>query len=406
MITIWKNIYFNTKKSDYIISSNGDIMNKNTRHVLKKYYSDGFLKVSLTKNDGITHTSYNVALLMLITFKNITIKSDYIIYFRDGNRYNLNIDNIDYISLNEYKNKMIDNLFIIFKDYFILKSGGFIDEKWKIIKNPYDDTNTSISISNYGRFLNILTLNMLNPSITSSSPYPIISFKIYNRYKGTEVTKKYSVHRLVAEYFVENDDPDHNTIVNHKDENKLNYYYKNLEWTTPSNNSLYSLRQNGSNKNKGEDHKNSTINNEIAEKICYMISNGFRISEIVNTLNVSRNVVRHIREGKTWKDISSKYSMNYTGKYFISPATKELIRCLIDEGMSNKDINKETGVGITSINIIRKKMINEFEYKKEKVIESLILIDYYNKMPINDIAKMRGLQKSYIEQVINMHALD
>lgn len=39
-----------------------------------------------------------------------------------------------------------------------------------------------------------------------------------------------NIHRLVAEAFVENPDPDNFTIVNHKDENKLNNVSSNLEW--------------------------------------------------------------------------------------------------------------------------------------------------------------------------------
>lgn len=44
--------------------------------------------------------------------------------------------------------------------------------------------------------------------------------------------KKYykMVHKLVAEYFV--DGYFEGAIVNHKDGNSLNNYYKNLEWTT------------------------------------------------------------------------------------------------------------------------------------------------------------------------------
>lgn len=43
-------------------------------------------------------------------------------------------------------------------------------------------------------------------------------------------------HRLVAQYFLENDDPENKTYVHHKDENKLNNCKENLEWVTPSKN--------------------------------------------------------------------------------------------------------------------------------------------------------------------------
>ena len=53
--------------------------------------------------------------------------------------------------------------------------------------------------------------------------------------------KKYSIpiHRLVATVFLKN--TDNYLIVNHKDENKLNNYYLNLEWCNHKYNSSYSL---------------------------------------------------------------------------------------------------------------------------------------------------------------------
>nr|QBK85312.1 MAG: HNH endonuclease [Iridovirus LCIVAC01] len=52
------------------------------------------------------------------------------------------------------------------------------------------------------------------------------------------IRRTYSVHRLIAQYFCEN--LDKKPIVNHKDGNKLNNHYTNLEWVTQSENVKHS----------------------------------------------------------------------------------------------------------------------------------------------------------------------
>lgn len=55
--------------------------------------------------------------------------------------------------------------------------------------------------------------------------------------------KFFSIHRLIALTFIENNDPT-KSQVNHKDENKLNNHVSNLEWVSPKDNVKHSLDNN------------------------------------------------------------------------------------------------------------------------------------------------------------------
>lgn len=73
---------------------------------------------------------------------------------------------------------------------------------------------------------------------------PTITKFGYCRIKLTNDTsyKMVFVHRLVAEAFVHNDDPEHKITVNHKNEIKTDNRAENLEWVTQKENNDYGSR--------------------------------------------------------------------------------------------------------------------------------------------------------------------
>ena len=91
-----------------------------------------------------------------------------------------------------------------------------------------DGKETSYSVSNEGLIRNDKT-NFISNGFVNNCGYRI--FKINNR--------TYLVHRLVATYFVYNDQPDFKKEIDHIDGNKQNNSATNLRWCTRSENLLF-----------------------------------------------------------------------------------------------------------------------------------------------------------------------
>lgn len=124
-------------------------------------------------------------------------------------------------------------------------------EVFKLV-NEYRGKNVFYKVSNFG-------------SVKSYIKNKVEFKKSYKNYKGyyqIKLQNKYGfqvnthVHRLVASAFIENDDPENKTLVNHKDVNTSNHHVKlklnktdkgitfkvvnsNLEWCTLSYNNTY-----------------------------------------------------------------------------------------------------------------------------------------------------------------------
>jgi hypothetical protein len=77
--------------------------------------------------------------------------------------------------------------------------------------------------------------------------------------------KRYFRHRLVAEHFIFNDDPDNRVFVNHIDGDKSHNCISNLEWVTQSENELHAFKHGL----KDVPNKVSLIVSDGNEKIVY-----------------------------------------------------------------------------------------------------------------------------------------
>lgn len=151
-------------------------------------------------------------------------------------------------------------------------------EIWKDIKG-YEGI---YQISTMGR-VKSLRRNIILKNQIASNGYEMV--KLYTN----NSKKDYSIHRLVANAFIEN--PDNLPQVNHRDENKTNNCVENLEWCTPKYNYNY-----------------GTINIRKSQKQ-------------LNDKNKSKVVLQYTKDGcfiKEWKSIRDIQRMTGYDKGYIS----------------------------------------------------------------------------------------
>ena len=101
------------------------------------------------------------------------------------------------------------------------------------IWSPINEFEEYYEISNFGR-VRSLKRNIILKQFESRGGY----LEVCLRKPGIKIHKK--IHRLVAEHFLEN--PNNFLEVNHKDENKKNNHFTNLEWCNRSYNLTYNDR--------------------------------------------------------------------------------------------------------------------------------------------------------------------
>lgn len=101
-------------------------------------------------------------------------------------------------------------------------------EKWKTIPNY-----PNYKVSNEGNVLNIKKNKLMSATLNKKG-YLVVKLSINNK------AKQFKIHRLVAQLFVNNFN--NYDCVNHKDENKQNNHYLNLEWCNHQYNNTFGTR--------------------------------------------------------------------------------------------------------------------------------------------------------------------
>lgn len=211
-------------------------------------------------------------------------------------------------------------------------------EKWKFIY--IDGVKTSYKISNLGKVKSVIRNKIRKPTI--SAGYYRLPIIVGNKHKNE------SVHRLVAEAFIPNLNEEKNQV-NHKDGNKLNNVYTNLEWVTASENPKHAydhlLRKNKC----GDDSHLSKYNEDSIKQVCELLSKGFPPLIISEETGVGEKLVYLIRSKKVRKDLVSKYKFpklkgNYSKKnsFKLRDNIEKMIRNRCNNAEIYKTLNLKT----------------------------------------------------------------
>lgn len=128
--------------------------------------------------------------------------------------------------------------------------------------------------------------------------YPVVGLKVKGKYRS------YCIHKLVAEFFVPKGEADE-VIVIHKDWDKSNNHYRNLQWV----NHEYSRRRTikrlkDEQKADGKSVTNSKLRMEDILLLKKMLKNGVRQNVIAKLFAISEMQVTRIKRSENWAHIS------------------------------------------------------------------------------------------------------
>lgn len=207
-------------------------------------------------------------------------------------------------------------------------------------------------VSEDGHIYNTKTDNICNGSINHWG-YCKCKITTDTPMQSGHCWKAVSIHRMVAGTYVY-DRNQLGLIVNHKDCNKANNYFSNLEWVTPAENihhaSVHGLMSHG------ENHCGAKLKEAQVHEICQILQDKTytTIKELASRYGVDILTIRDIAIGNNWKEISCQYNIEYSPQFQLK---KDLVEDICKIFQRNK------GLG--------------FEYSYNQIVRELDVPDNY-----------------------------
>ncbi len=326
---IWKEINGYEK---YKVSTLGNVKNSKTERILKPYNRGGYYCVGLCKNSKLL--TFNIHRLVAKTFI-LNPENKEQVNHKDKNSLNNKLDNLEWVSNKENSihrsngvkqttNQKLEiyridlNTNEILEKYNSIESGA----KWAFEKKLTSNLNSArgcisccireVTNSSFGfKWRKVEQNNLENEEWkeiiidnNKIEDYFVSSLGRFKNKKGVIMpeykphhsgyiylrvnSKKYALHRLVAQTFIPN--LENKSFVNHIDGNKINNAVSNLEWCSCSENNLHNHKVG---LNKGHKRKIIQYDLEMNE-----LKKFDTIKEASKELNISLSCIKDVLKQK------------------------------------------------------------------------------------------------------------
>ena len=188
---------------------------------------------------------------------------------------------------------------------------GFWNEKWVPIVFEGIENPPHYEVSNYGRLRSFQSASATRSGkAVGQSTSKFIKGSVIQGYRSLNIrsegkTRNRYVHKLVAEHFVNRDQPDQIFVI-HLDHDKQNNYFQNLQWVTKEG----MIEHNRNNPNlKNRQLPRQTRNYKLTESKVRIIkklllNDKNRLKMIAKQFGITHTQLNRIRSGENWKHVT------------------------------------------------------------------------------------------------------
>ncbi len=168
--------------------------------------------------------------------------------------------------------------------------------------------------------------------------YPHV--RLFFKYKE----RPFTIHRLVAKAFQPN--PENKPWVNHKDGDKYNFFWENLEWVTPSENAIHAVEVLKRFVSRGEHRYNAKLTNEQAVIIAASDMTTYEI--MIEYPFLSASHIREIKRGVIWSSVTGIKKNKRDKEVY-----RQEVKKVFEYKGNGKQLCREMGISYTRYKSIR-----------------------------------------------------